>query len=200
MNDILLTQEDKRCSCCGDTLPRTSFGPDVRNKSGLRSRCHSCERRAKNDWYSRNRDAQLARNQRWAVANPEKVNASRQSWDLRHIDEHRSRTRDWKRAHPEQTRAQRHLAWTKRRCQKGMVVCESVVPERVFERDKWRCQICGCNTHKELRGTIAPNAPELDHIIPLSLGGPHTVKNAQCLCRECNRKKGATYDGQLAFA
>jgi 5-methylcytosine-specific restriction endonuclease McrA len=67
----------------------------------------------------------------------------------------------------------------------------------VFDRDKWRCQLCGIATPKKLKGTLKPNAPELDHIVPLSKGGPHTLKNVQCCCRSCNIKKSDKPLGQL---
>lgn len=76
-------------------------------------------------------------------------------------------------------------------------VCEVVSPIQVFERDGWRCQLCGIKTPKRLRGTYKPTAPELDHIIPLSLGGSHTYQNTQCACRACNGAKGAKPLGQL---
>jgi len=60
----------------------------------------------------------------------------------------------------------------------------------IFERDGWTCQICGANTPKELTGTTEDNAPELDHIIPLSKGGDHHPDNVQCCCRVCNIFKG----------
>jgi hypothetical protein len=70
-------------------------------------------------------------------------------------------------------------------------------PFYIFRRDKWHCQLCGVKTPKRLRGTIDNDAPELDHIVPIALGGEHTIANAQCLCRKCNQKKGATIKGQL---
>lgn len=70
-------------------------------------------------------------------------------------------------------------------------------PVEIFERDKWRCQLCGRKTPKSLRGTTNDRAPELDHIVPLALGGSHTRANVQCLCRRCNQEKGATVRGQL---
>lgn len=76
---------------------------------------------------------------------------------------------------------------------------EPVDPLAVFERDGWRCQICGCKTPKRLRGTIDPRAPELDHIHSLALGGSHTWSNLQCACRACNVEKGARSLGQLNF-
>ena len=74
---------------------------------------------------------------------------------------------------------------------------EPVDPLKVFARDGWRCQIC----HKKLRpcnrGTIKDNAPELDHIIPLSQGGEHSYRNTQCACRKCNSEKSNNIYGQL---
>jgi hypothetical protein len=46
----------------------------------------------------------------------------------------------------------------------------SITSTRVFDRDGWRCRLCGCVTPKQLKGSYQPNAPELDHIIPLSVG------------------------------
>ena len=75
---------------------------------------------------------------------------------------------------------------------------ERVNPSRVFERDGWRCQICGKDTPKAARGSMKSNAPELDHRIPLSRGGGHTYANTQCACRACNGVKGNKTDiGQL---
>lgn len=77
------------------------------------------------------------------------------------------------------------------------VTVERVDPLQVFDRDKWRCQLCGCKTPKALRGTIRARAPELDHIVPLSLGGEHSYRNTQCACRSCNGAKGGKALGQM---
>lgn len=68
---------------------------------------------------------------------------------------------------------------------------EPVIRKRVFDRCGWLCQLCGIATPKELRGTYAHNAPELDHIVPVARGGGHTYANTQCLCRSCNGWKAA---------
>ncbi len=69
-------------------------------------------------------------------------------------------------------------------------------PLSVLERDGWRCRLCGISTPRSLRGTNDSRAPELDHIVPLSQGGPHTKQNTQCACRRCNGAKGAKALGQ----
>jgi 5-methylcytosine-specific restriction endonuclease McrA len=68
---------------------------------------------------------------------------------------------------------------------------ESFNPFAVFDRDGWICRICGDATPKDLRGKVDDKAPELDHAIPLSRGGAHTIANTQCVCRACNQAKGA---------
>lgn len=76
------------------------------------------------------------------------------------------------------------------------VSVESVDPIRVFERDGWRCHLCGRKTPQERRGTYHKRAPELDHIVPLAKGGEHSYRNTACACRECNAAKRDTVKGQ----
>lgn len=69
---------------------------------------------------------------------------------------------------------------------------EAVNPSVVFARDGWKCQHCGKPTPKDLTGTVSPDSPTLDHVLPLSKGGAHSYANTQCLCRDCNNKKKET--------
>lgn len=68
-----------------------------------------------------------------------------------------------------------------RRARKATAPCELVDTQVVFARDKWTCQHC----RKKLRRGEAVG----DHIIPLSVGGPHMYWNFQCLCGSCNSAK-----------
>lgn len=76
---------------------------------------------------------------------------------------------------------------------------ERIDPYEIFGRDRWKCQLCGISTPQSLRGSYDPRAPELDHVIPLALGGAHTWANVQCACRACNIRKGAKALGQLGL-
>lgn len=71
--------------------------------------------------------------------------------------------------------------------ERGARVGENVVADKVFALDGWRCRLCKCKVQKQY--IYAPNAAELDHIIPLSKGGLHAYDNVQTLCRACNGKK-----------
>lgn len=58
--------------------------------------------------------------------------------------------------------------------------------EFIKERDNYTCRICHNSTEKE------PNLLlEIDHIVPISMGGKTEVNNLQTLCWKCNRSKGA---------
>jgi hypothetical protein len=81
--------------------------------------------------------------------------------------------------------------YSKRARKAGVVYDPSVTRFKVFERDNWTCKTCFRPTPKHLSGTCDDCAPELDHIIPFHLGGPHTWDNVRCLCRSCNGLKGA---------
>jgi len=83
----------------------------------------------------------------------------------------------------------------RRRARKRDAYVADVWRSRIFERDGWRCQLCGKATQ---RNAVAPHpkAPVLDHIIPLAQGGTHEPANVQCshfLCN-CLKSDGAAND------
>ena len=97
-------------------------------------------------------------------------------------------------------RAQKATHRALRKAKERAARVESVDPFKVFARDGWRCKICGVATPRERRGTYEPDAPELDHVVPLAKGGEHSYANTQCACRQCNGMKsdlvGWTREGE----
>lgn len=96
-------------------------------------------------------------------------------------------------------KARRSSRASRKALERGAMRGDKIDPISVFERDAWRCAVCGRKTHKSKRGTYHDRAPELDHIIALANGGTHTWGNVQCACRACNGAKGATDYGQLTL-
>lgn len=74
---------------------------------------------------------------------------------------------------------------------------EPIKRVEVFDRDGWRCGLCGTQTPRHLMGSCDDRAPELDHIVPLSRGGDHLKRNVRCACRRCNRLKYNRTDMEL---
>lgn len=66
---------------------------------------------------------------------------------------------------------------------------EPVPPIFIFERDGWVCHICGNITDRNAPPRSA-NSPSLDHIVPMSKGGPHLRSNLATACFLCNCRKG----------
>jgi 5-methylcytosine-specific restriction endonuclease McrA len=93
-------------------------------------------------------------------------------------------------------RCSRAEAKTRRRMLERSNRTEPVNRTKVFQRDRWRCQICGKAVR---RAAIAPHpkAPVLDHIVPLSKGGRHEYRNVQCAHFLCNSVKSAGGTDQL---
>lgn len=75
-----------------------------------------------------------------------------------------------------------------RRARKRDAFVSIVYRARIFERDKWHCQLC---RKKVNRNAVVPHpkAPVLDHILPLSQGGTHEPANVQLACFMCNAIK-----------
>jgi 5-methylcytosine-specific restriction endonuclease McrA len=94
-----------------------------------------------------------------------------------------------KKPSPSERRHKRIEKGIRRARMKG-VAYEAIDPLQVFDRDSWKCQRCGCKTPPSFRGSYDRREPELDHVVPLALGGAHVWANVQLLCRNCNAAKG----------
>jgi hypothetical protein len=47
-----------------------------------------------------------------------------------------------------------------------------------------------------------PNSKELDHMIPINVGGTHTIGNVRIICRRCNERRpkdGSDYTGPVTL-
>lgn len=73
-------------------------------------------------------------------------------------------------------------------------------PRDVFVASRWRCYLCGVETPSALYGENHPQAPQLDHVVPMSRGGAHTPENVECICRRCNVRKGSRLLHELGMA
>jgi 5-methylcytosine-specific restriction endonuclease McrA len=92
--------------------------------------------------------------------------AKRQAW----------RCKDCRRPH-------RRAADARRRARKRETQIDPVDIRLVAQRDGWRCAICG--------GPVTRSTWSLDHIEPLSHGGPHTYANVALAHAACNSRRGA---------
>lgn len=68
------------------------------------------------------------------------------------------------------------------------IMYEPIKAQKVYERDRWICGICGQPIDRRAH---APESlsPSVDHVVALAAGGSHTYGNVQAAHFECNWKK-----------
>lgn len=59
------------------------------------------------------------------------------------------------------------------------------------DRDGWRCHICGKWVRR--KGGNDRMSPSVDHLVPVSAGGPHQWSNVALAHKGCNSARGARY-------
>jgi 5-methylcytosine-specific restriction endonuclease McrA len=87
-----------------------------------------------------------------------------------------ARVVEYSRTHPEWKRAQDAARYAMTR---GAVDAERFTLDEIAARDHGICYLCGREAQ----------SPTMDHVIPVSLGGPHTRVNVRLACRSCNSRK-----------
>lgn len=92
------------------------------------------------------------------------------------------------------------MAKDRRRALKHNAFVANVYRKSIFERDGYRCHLCGKSTDSS-KPAPHPRAPTVDHVIPLARGGTHEPANCRTACFLCNSTKGDRGGGeQLALA
>ncbi len=71
----------------------------------------------------------------------------------------------------------------------------------VFDRDGWRCYLCGVKVHEFCGRFDDPRLATIEHVVAMSRGGGHTYANTRCACHRCNSlKSDKDVDYQLTLA
>ena len=79
--------------------------------------------------------------------------------------------------------------WCESFCIKAVCEMHSVITfESLYKRDCGVCQICGLPVHP-VKGVDNSWDGTIDHIVPLSVGGEHSMANCQLAHRICNSIK-----------
>ena len=205
----------RKCTKCGILYwpPERYFSADRSRKDGLYPHCKVCTARyqhqnresiteIKRQWRQENlerlRPLRRARTKAWREENREEWLAYRREYHEANKERENERSLAWKRNNPEwvsayekspQGKAVRAVQNARRRNDRALADLTAWEWRRILENQNHECGACGCSFSDKVR-------PERDHIKPLVLGGALTKTNVQALCRSCNARKGARYDGR----
>jgi hypothetical protein len=91
----------------------------------------------------------------------------------------------WIKRHPEYRRELLRQKGYRRQARQRGVGYERFSRREIFGRDRWRCQICLKRINQRLQYPH-PMSASLDHVIPLSQGGPHSRANVRASHLRCN--------------
>jgi 5-methylcytosine-specific restriction endonuclease McrA len=187
--------EYKTCTKCGQNKPITSYYPDP-NTGRYRAACKLCCNSAVNAKRAKNRDAYRQTNLDYYYANKEQLNDYRRSkWPELYqskIEYHKQKGKKYRTENPDKIAG---IA-RRRRAKKRANGWEKYTEAEVLKLWGSVCHICGSQIDLTLPRRIGIQGWEMglhiDHVIPISKGGPDKLSNVKPSHGICNAKKRAT--------
>lgn len=186
--------DTKTCKHCGETKPSTEYTRYSQSIDGLRPWCKACIVESNRQHRVTYPERVKAASMRWRLANLEHYKAmkreeyqkNKEYYHLRHVARYAAN----RQAHIDKAKAyaktprgiiRARLAANKRRAltKGGDLTIEQT--QNLMERQK-RCAYCKKLFTKKRPATI-------DHVVPLSKGGLHTLSNVVLACKSCNSSK-----------
>ena len=181
----------RTCSKCGETKPLTTgFHRESHGYRGVCRDCRNSQRRARHaanpePIRERDRARQVEKNKSYYAANVERERERAAAWKRRN----RERARETHAAWVERNRAKVcEYSAARRALRKGATV-EGVDRMAVYERDGGCCHVCGKKRPSD--------DWHLDHLLPLTKGGDHSMANVAVACPSCNVRRYNNGPAQL---
>lgn len=153
--------------------------------------CSTCLNINKRKDYYKNFEKRSAAKKEWKNINLKKVKIVKKRYYEENKELLLSLTKKWRKDNPEKVREIGKISSANRRARKkrsgGHFNKEDV--EKLYKNQKGKCATCLKLLDKKF---------EVDHIMPLFLGGSNWPKNLQILCISCNRRKQKKHPDQWA--
>lgn len=176
MNQAQERQHNQPCEDC-----TKCGGPRVwkLRKSGRWKRyCSPCATAESTKWSRANPEKSRETRRRYKEANPEKVNESVRRWRAANPEKAREVERRWAEANPEKNAA-KAARYRARRVNAADDGWSFETLTKMVRTGEHTCFICERAT-----------ATDVEHLVPVSLGGGNTWDNLGMACGPCNKSKG----------
>ena len=141
------------------------------------SDCREAWRVYQASWVARNKQKTRETKRAWYARNREQADKASAEWKARHPEYYN----EWKRAGGQRKR--REAERRREAMLRGATAAARFTPEQLEQRMSMfpGCWVCG--GLKE----------QVDHVKPVSKGGPHILANLRPICSDCNLRKSAKW-------
>jgi hypothetical protein len=170
----------KQCSKCREIKSLNDFyiRRDGGSSDGFEGTCIKCRLMHGDNWYANNRERVAKTGKQWRTANKARKAATNKAWQNANRDKMKGYYKRWGQKHKEKVAAKA----ARRRALKSSVTCGDLLKiGKIYKRAQ------------ELRQYFNV---VVDHIIPLSKGGPHSPENLQIIYWHENALKHDSLDYQ----
>lgn len=190
----------RTCSFCKIEKPLTDYYKSSRTKDGVQTYCIDCskkrrsgaaERKRDREYHQQNKEHRNAYYRRYRKENSDKIRESRREYLKAYRKANSERINAYLKVYYAQTDikiARKIKKALRREAEKSRADGTLTVANlrALAEFQGHQCKTCPATLFQE------PGDTHLDHIVPISAGGKHSVFNTQWLCSTCNLQKGAT--------
>ena len=171
-----------RCKPC-DRVKQTKYR--IANAASLKaSKLAYCathresERQRASAWRAANHERALANDVDYRKAHQEEAKAYKRIWAADHSEHVVAKVRAWRKANPDAHKI--HGQNRRKRAKESGGKLSRDLVQKLFEMQRGLCACCGRPLENDF---------QLDHIMPLYLGGQHADANMQLLRKRCNAQK-----------
>lgn len=172
--------DTKICVSCKGNLSFDLFYKHPKTFDGLTPECKECRKKYQNKYRLENKEAVSAQKKKYREANAEVIAKQQHKYRIENKERMKLYFREYSKRHRAEFPEKYNLSKLKRRAALNKNGIYRVLPTEIKNLYSQNCFYCGNNSHIEI-----------DHIIPVSRGGRHSVGNLVAACRSCNRSKGA---------
>jgi hypothetical protein len=178
---------DKKCSVCGGIFPATTEYFYKHTKS-LHSKCKICYNKYQSE--KQQTPEYKAKRLKRLTSQREHINKRQREYYAANPEKWNKYYKDWDKSHPDAALARVH----KRRARKLLNGTEPYTRKDMLDKYGAVCYICSNEIDLSISGKVGSlgweNGLHIEHVVPLSAGGPDTLENVRPSHGKCNLNKG----------
>ena len=178
----------KKCSKCGETKKFNYFSKRRDSKDGYRSDCKTCRNKVQNIWALNNKEKVKASSKKWREANRELQRKLTKNWELNNPERRKKGCSDYRKRN-----LAKYSAYTANRTALKRNSIPYFLTKCEYEKDRITKTYKLCNLLSKSTGV----KHHVDHMWPLSDGGPHWSGNLQIITATENVRKQAKVDPNI---